>query len=423
MALFIGVLVIIPTVSFSQKKINTPFSRFNYGYLENAGSFRSLGMGGVGTGMRDNNTIYYANPASYSSIDTNSFVFDFGMDYGIGRLTDGSTDFSSQDMGFHNMTLGFPVAKRWGVAFGIVPFSDGYYGIVDIVDKNDENYDPAVGRIKRYQYGSGGLTSVFLGTGVGITKNISLGGNMNVIYGSLTKGSQVNYIDDYYSVFNHDYHESADFVGVLFDLGLQYSGINEKGYFFNAGISTSLPGKMNADYQKLACRYTAYNDFDTLSWSSIDNAKSNMPFAFKGGVSFGKKDKFVVGVDYQLAKWSKATLYNEEDYFGDAGSWRVGAEYVPNKYANYGFFNRLDYRAGVHLDKDYLSIDGRQVKAKGVSIGLGIPLRKSLSKVNIYLDYTHKKYPGDHFTHDEDRFVVGVSLALHDYWFFQQKYD
>jgi hypothetical protein len=65
-----------------QKLVNSPYSRFNIGTLAPVGSFRSLGMGGVGTAFRSNNTIYSSNPASYSSLDTNSFVFDFGIDYG-----------------------------------------------------------------------------------------------------------------------------------------------------------------------------------------------------------------------------------------------------------------------------------------------------------------------------------------------------
>ena len=76
------VIVLISLFSFSytatgQKLINSPYSRFNLGTLESQGSFKSLGMGSVGTAIRDNSSIYFTNPASYSSLDTNSFNFDF----------------------------------------------------------------------------------------------------------------------------------------------------------------------------------------------------------------------------------------------------------------------------------------------------------------------------------------------------------
>ena len=87
------IVIFISLFSFAytasgQKHINSPYSRFNIGTLEPEGSFRSLGMGGVGTAMRDNSSIYFSNPASYSSLDTISFVFDFGLDYGRNFISD-----------------------------------------------------------------------------------------------------------------------------------------------------------------------------------------------------------------------------------------------------------------------------------------------------------------------------------------------
>ena len=86
-------LFIISFAASGQKQINSPYARFNIGNLEPAASFKSLGMGGIGIGMKSNSSIYFANPASYSSIDTNSFIFDFGLDYGIVKLSDGTKSF------------------------------------------------------------------------------------------------------------------------------------------------------------------------------------------------------------------------------------------------------------------------------------------------------------------------------------------
>ena len=72
-------------------------------------------MGGIGIGMRDNSSIYFANPASYSSLDTNSFIFDFGLDYGMNvTLSDGENHYTSDDMNFDHLLMGFPLAKGLG---------------------------------------------------------------------------------------------------------------------------------------------------------------------------------------------------------------------------------------------------------------------------------------------------------------------
>ena len=103
-------------------------------------------MGGIGTAMRDNSSIYFTNPASYSSLDTNSFVFDFGLDYGRNFISDGVSKFSSDDIKFSSSYNGFPSWQRDGVLqLGIVPVSSGYYKITETVTSTDPGYDPNIG--------------------------------------------------------------------------------------------------------------------------------------------------------------------------------------------------------------------------------------------------------------------------------------
>jgi len=146
--LIINILIILVSFSYTaiaQKQINSPYSRFNIGALEPQGSFKSRGMGGIGTAMRDNNSIFYMNPASYSSLDTNSFAFDFGFDFGLSVLKEGENKYSSNDMNFNHLIMGFPIARKWGIATGITPVSYGFYKISDDVQEGNSNYDPLTG--------------------------------------------------------------------------------------------------------------------------------------------------------------------------------------------------------------------------------------------------------------------------------------
>ncbi|MCK7538904.1 MAG: hypothetical protein MZV63_52190 [Marinilabiliales bacterium] len=78
----ICLLALLTAGAAGQKNVLSPYARYGIGNLEQQGTFRTLAMGGISSGIRNNLTLNYVTPASYSSIDTTSFIFDFGLDYG-----------------------------------------------------------------------------------------------------------------------------------------------------------------------------------------------------------------------------------------------------------------------------------------------------------------------------------------------------
>jgi hypothetical protein len=160
-------------------------------------------MGGVGTAMRDNSTIYYTNPASYCSLDTISFVFDFGVDYGRNFIANGGSKYSSADIDFNHLIMGFPLAKGWGFALGVVPVSSGYYKITQTVTSTDPGYDSNTGEYTINHDGDGGLTKIFVGSGFKIGKNFSIGANLSFLTGQLKRDNSFVFVD-FSNVFNNN---------------------------------------------------------------------------------------------------------------------------------------------------------------------------------------------------------------------------
>lgn len=417
-----------------QKQINSPYSRFNLGTLETSGSFRSLSMGGVGTAIRDNNSVYFTNPASYSSLDTNSFVFDFGIDYGRNFITDGVSKFSSDDINFHHLVMGFPLAKGWGMALGVVPVSSGFYNITETVTSADPVYDPNVGEYTITHQGNGGITKFFIGSGLKITKNFSIGANFVILSGDLNRSNQFVFSQttDYSNTFHDNSKENLQLVGMNFDFGIQYSATLKKNYFLNIGASLSSNNNYNSKYNQLSMKYTAFGVNDTISYTSNNSARTYIPGTLRAGISFGKKNKFTAGVDYSYTKWSASLIPGSVGYAADTRTLAVGAEYIPDKYSNYSYINRVEYRIGGHIGNNYLIINNEQVKEYGASIGFGLPLRRvnmngnmffDSSKANLFFDFTHRSGFSSSSLHQENYFSMGVSLNLYDFWFIEKKYD
>jgi hypothetical protein len=422
--IFVSFFSVCYTVS-GQKNINTPYSRFNLGSLQPEGPFRSLGMGGVGTATRNNSSIYYTNPASYSSLDTLSFVFDFGVDFGRNSIANGGSVYSSSDFNFNHLIMGFPISKRWGVAVGIVPWSTGFYKIADAVTASDPGYDPTIGAYTIDHLGSGGLTKIFLGSGLQVSKNFSLGVNMTFLTGELTRSNLFTF-EDFTTVFNNKSLETLDINGLNFDYGLQYNASLKNNYFLTFGASLTSGKNYSSKYNQLSSKYSAYGVTDTISHIAENNAKTFIPDNLRFGISFGKKDKFTTELDYTTSKWSASKIPGSTGYAADTRALLFGAEYIPDKYSNYSLLQRCEYRIGGHMNDNYLIVNGEQLKEYGASIGVGVPLRRLAtmpSMLNVYLDFTRKTGSLANSLHNEDYLTIGLSLNLYDNWFLKKKYE
>jgi len=409
------------TVS-GQKQINSPYARFNIGNLESASSFKSLAMGGIGIAMKSGTSVFFENPASYSNIDTNTFIFDIGIDYGIIKLKDDQNHFKSDDINFSHLMMAFPIKKGFGFAVGVVPMSNGYYKLAETVLKNSPAYDPLVGEYTSAHNGDGGFHNVFVGTGLKITRNLSAGLNMTVLFGEVNRSYQVIFAE-YTNVYNNSATEKLEMSGINFNYGLQYSVPLKHDYFFTAGISATNGKSYNSNYRQLAYRYTAYNTKDTISYISDDSTRTFIPGTIGLGVTFGRINKFTAGLDFLMTKWSASTIPGPGSYAAHSKSLRFGLEYIPDKYSNYSLIKRLEYRVGGHIGNTYLIIHDEQIKERGLSFGIGIPLRRTYSRTNLYFDFTQKSGSGSSVVHIENFYTMGISLNLYDNWFLKRKYN
>jgi hypothetical protein len=249
-----------------------------------------------------------------------------------------------------------------------------------------------------------------------------VGMNLSFLFGSIKRLNEYDFAD-FYHVYNDNETEKIQLTGMNIDYGIQFTTPVRKDFFFNAGASLSTGKYYKSKFESLAFRFSAYGSTDTLSYSVNDTTKAYLPGTFRMGIAFGKNNKFTIGLDYVMTNWSNAKFQGSDGYAGDSRSLLFGAEYIPDKFSNYNFLKRVEYRLGGHLDNNYLVINGNQVKELGFSVGLGFPMRRSLSKTNLFFDFTRKSLTGGSTSLYENYLTMGISLNLYDFWFVKRKYE
>jgi len=121
------VLFTITVVIFAQQVgSNSPYSRYGYGLLSNPVLGASEAMGGISYGLRRSQQVNPGNPASYSELDSLTFIFDFGISGHMARLNDNveTRDFYNGNLDY--VAMQFPIIRKFAASVGLFAlFKDG----------------------------------------------------------------------------------------------------------------------------------------------------------------------------------------------------------------------------------------------------------------------------------------------------------
>ena len=110
------------------------------------------------------------------------------------------------------LVLGFPLAQKLGVSFGMLPFSSTGYEMSDnLVDLND----PSNQAIANY-YGDGGISKIYFGSGYELFKGFSLGVNASYLFVGLNRRKELLYNDE--SFLNSRANSKINLKGYLWNL-------------------------------------------------------------------------------------------------------------------------------------------------------------------------------------------------------------
>ena len=138
---------------------NSPYSQYGLGELADQSSGFNRGMNGLGLAFREHNQVNQLNPASYSSIDSLSFIFDVGISGQLTNFKEGNKKVNARNADFDYLVAGFRAFRHVGVSIGLIPFSNIGY---KYSSKGYTNADKSVSYTNTYR-GNGGLHQVYLG--------------------------------------------------------------------------------------------------------------------------------------------------------------------------------------------------------------------------------------------------------------------
>ncbi|MBL7111000.1 MAG: hypothetical protein ISS19_03570 [Bacteroidales bacterium] len=418
-------LIFTGTGLLAQKNTNSPYSRFGLGEMSRKGFEKSRAMGGIGLGMRDNDQINYLNPASYTELDTLSFMFNFGLSSSFTKYRTSIQNDQNFTINLDHLAIAFPVTKWWKTSFGVMPFSSVGYSVTETgYLENDVAVD--------YFYeGVGGINQLYLGSSFHLYEGLDIGFNAFYLFGSLDLSRTLQFpLNSEYSVSRLDQRTIVhDFT---YQLGLQYSKTFAEDYTFTLGGVYHLKTNVSADNSSTSRNIfngnaVNINDSTNLTPEFIledlsDEGEIAFPSKYGVGFTFKYSDRFLVGFDYYSQDWSKSSFFNQEQPLTNSNSMHAGLEITPNPEAFRGFHKRIHYRLGGHYENSYLKLQGEQLQDYGIGFGVGLPFRNTKTSFNFAVDMGRRGTLNNNLI-EENYTFFSFSVTLHDFWFLQRKFD
>lgn len=417
-------LLFVPAVLFAQfnNSTSSPYSRYGLGDLHSYAFGRAASMGGATLASRYNLQINSANPASYTAMDSLNFLFEFGIEGTIANFETEISSAKSNDVNFNYLAMSFRISNKVATSLGLQPYSDVGYGVV--VNDNIEN----IGDIYSNYYGTGTISKAFIGIAYEPIKNVSFGMNFNYMFGQLNHNSEVTFSNPaFYNVQRYSEIRIRDF-GLDFGLQATLPLKNDKEITF-AAVFANRPVYTDFANDKVQKTLQFYNgqttvtDVDTLHFQEEEKGELQFPYTFGGGISFRKKNVYEINLDYYYQNWSEATFLGEtSNFLADLNKFAIGGEWIPNIYSIRSVLNRMAYRAGLKYEQSYHSFDGHQVNDFGISFGVGIPIYRSASTINLGAEFGRRGTTENNLVLEKYTKIY-LSMNLRDLWFQQRKID
>ncbi|MFM2213695.1 MAG: hypothetical protein RL427_958 [Bacteroidota bacterium] len=421
--IIVSLCLLISLTALAQEGTSSPYSFYGIGDIKFKGTVENRSMGGLSI-FPDSIHINLQNPAQLASLKRTNF--SVGATYlNTKSKTETQTD-KARRTSLDYLAIGVPL-KRFGLGFGLIPFSSVGYKIQSIT----ETLNPVNETVKKTNqyYGIGGVNKVFFGTGFALTKKINFGVDVQYNFGTIettnTTTSTIN--DDFVQDGTREYNTS-ELKGFNFDLGLTYqTKLNKKLSLFSSINYTP-------QYSLSINNTRVIQTFQSLSTSGgttssviadVPDTTIKMPSKLSFGSGFGEVKKWLVGAEVTLLNTS-VTNNRFTDISGatfeNAVRYSVGGYFIPNYNSFTSYVKRITYRGGIRYENTGLVIQNKSITDFAGTIGIGLPLKGSVSNLNIGLEIGKRGTKYNNLV-EENYVNLTLGLSLSDLWFVKRKFD
>ena len=469
-------ILVLHVCSFSQILTSSPYSRYGLGELNLQTFAAPSAMGGSFIAYHQDTVapffINVANPAGLASLKLS--VFEVGGQAQFTKISSQSSSVNKNNSNFSYASVGFPLKRFGGAAFGVMPYSTVGYKITSTQEEAN------IGSMKYIFQGDGGINKAFIGVGIKPFKNqiskfqnsafadsliqykktstfnrkkfakqllseLSIGATGNYLFGTINQTTDGIYPGTT-TYFNTKRQRSTQISDFGFNAGFQThftidsvksNGTNrllKQKIKIGIGFFATNPSHLSARQSSIIYNY-AVDGFgierakDTILNSQDNSGKITLPLEMGAGISVKKGESLTLLLDAASTNWSGYTFFDSPSKtFKNSYRVSAGMNYVPNKlaYGNSNYHKRIQYRLGFSYSDGYLDLKNTPISNYFISAGLGLPVGigrfDDIAIINLSAQFGKMGTLNNQLLQEQYvRLVVGFTFNKR--WFIKYKYD
>ncbi|MDG2193972.1 MAG: hypothetical protein P8K77_03775 [Polaribacter sp.] len=415
-------LVFVSIKAVSQRTNSSPYSFFGIGQQYSSQTVEQVSMGGVGVAFSDSYHLNLMNPAGLANLRFAAYTF--GLTVNDLTVKDFSGSQSSTSTSLSYVNIGFPIGKKAGMSFGLQPnTSVGYSLLNEVKDADGELLE-----VSRF-FGLGGTSKIYGTFGMFLTKELSVGVEAEYVFGK-TENTVLNQRTNVTLATNNT--EETTLRGNGLKIGMQYTKELSNKLMLNFGATMKLQNSLTTNGEGHLYSSFSGSPRDTISSVTI-NGKIVSPLKTGLGIGIGKVGKWYAGLEYEFqdALSIQGSLLSESTSYAYSNSNKLslGGFYLPKMNSISSYWDRVTYRAGLRFEKTGLLVSKTstvggftEINDFGISFGLGLPMGKKISNLNLGVEYGKKGTTANDLI-QENYFNLRLSLSLNDSWFVKRRID
>ncbi len=438
--LILGLIGLIGLIGNTQAQngFNIPYSQFGIGTGEQPFNMPlAARLGGTVYTRSANNYVNPFNPASYATVETESFVFDMGVNIQVTNLRDESGSMGDADGNLGYLAIAMPITRWWKLGAGLMPFTT-----VDYESVSQSTYLDS-GVVKTIYDGTGGGSLVFLGSAfnipVGKGRTLQAGFNLNYLTGRVERAISFDFQgnDSTYFLDSRRYRQTR-LGNITFDFGLQFRQQLGEHHTFGLGLVYKPYRDMTVRDKALIYTYHATDQtlVDTVFPASGGDpeyrSRLEQAQTFGVGLSFERNRRWMVAFDATFADWSgmrytedtaHAVLGNSAVSYGPYSRYSLAFEKIGDMDAS-TYLGRISWSAGAHMAQGVLRLNlggsEQRVDEWGIGAGMTLPMRKGRSLLTLSVAYSSL---GSSDVLQLNSLTFGIAVSSCERWFTKRKYN